>query len=551
MTLISYAQNGEDVILWRALQQVEKGFYIDVGACDPNELSVTRVFYDRGWNGINIEPSREFYERCVAERPRDLNLNVAVAARAGIMQFMNVAGTGLSTTLEDVAANAAKRGWNFETRTIPALTLADICESAKVEDIHFLKVDVEGGESAVLQGADFQRFRPWVLVIEATLPLSTERNDHLWRELVLNAGYEQAFFDGVNLYFVAKERRELIEKLAIPPNALDDFKPIAQLRAEEQAAERAAALEQVTSRLAAEEQMTAALQAKLQPSEQRIAELSASLEDVTARLAAEEQVTAASQAKLEQAAIAQAELEQVTAQLSAEEQMTAALRAKLEQVTAQLSAEEQAASTLRAELEQAHTVGREAIVAAKAKLDRMQRSLADAERRLAQQDRLLRDRLAHIQRQTKVLEQIQQVLAQDAVSERMLAGDLAGLLRAHLAEKNYQLTLLRTQHGDLLQHRDKLLASTSWRLTSPLRKTTTAVRVLGRQPRQFLPLLVKNLRRDQRGSTLPVLTPDLSASLSAAPVLLPIEYNELSHRDKLVALLRTDTLRKRQLISGA
>ena len=44
--MISYAQNFEDVILWRALKHVEAGRYIDIGANDPEKDSVTKVFYD-------------------------------------------------------------------------------------------------------------------------------------------------------------------------------------------------------------------------------------------------------------------------------------------------------------------------------------------------------------------------------------------------------------------------------------------------------------------------------------------------------------------------
>lgn len=56
MTFISYAQNFEDVRLWRVLKQFEHGFYIDVGANDPRHHSVTKAFYDHGWQGINVEP---------------------------------------------------------------------------------------------------------------------------------------------------------------------------------------------------------------------------------------------------------------------------------------------------------------------------------------------------------------------------------------------------------------------------------------------------------------------------------------------------------------
>ncbi len=45
MTFISFAQNAEDVMLWRALGHVRAGFYIDVGAQDPELDSVTHAFY--------------------------------------------------------------------------------------------------------------------------------------------------------------------------------------------------------------------------------------------------------------------------------------------------------------------------------------------------------------------------------------------------------------------------------------------------------------------------------------------------------------------------
>ena len=97
MTFISYAQNYEDVILWRALRDVERGFYVDVGAADPEEWSVTRAFYDRGWSGINVEPLDEYFDRLTKDRPRDTNLKVAVGREAGLRTLHAIRGTGLST----------------------------------------------------------------------------------------------------------------------------------------------------------------------------------------------------------------------------------------------------------------------------------------------------------------------------------------------------------------------------------------------------------------------------------------------------------------------
>ena len=76
--IISYAQTREDVLLWRALHNVHRGFYIDVGAHDPTALSVTRAFYDHGWHGINIEPNPSYAEKLRKERPRDVTLEVAL-----------------------------------------------------------------------------------------------------------------------------------------------------------------------------------------------------------------------------------------------------------------------------------------------------------------------------------------------------------------------------------------------------------------------------------------------------------------------------------------
>ena len=81
--MISYAQNLEDVILNRLFRGKETGFYIDVGACYPVEMSVTKYFYDLGWNGINIEPMPSCYRKLQEERPKDINLNLAVGKKSG------------------------------------------------------------------------------------------------------------------------------------------------------------------------------------------------------------------------------------------------------------------------------------------------------------------------------------------------------------------------------------------------------------------------------------------------------------------------------------
>jgi FkbM family methyltransferase len=232
MTWLSYAQNAEDVRLRRAFQGQPSGFYIDVGANDPVEYSITKHFYESGWNGINIEPAPGPYALITEARSRDINLNVGCSNQAGSLT-LHVArnATGLSTfTAEEVAIHQ-KKGFEFDSVTVPVATLASLCEQhAKDRLIDFLSIDVEGHEREVLEGADFRRFRPRVVVIEATRPTTTEPTHERWQHLFLENDYIFAVFDGLNRYYVRREDEPLVAVVALAPNTFDDYVPYAYQR---------------------------------------------------------------------------------------------------------------------------------------------------------------------------------------------------------------------------------------------------------------------------------------------------------------------------------
>jgi FkbM family methyltransferase len=230
--MISYAQNFEDVMLWRALKHVDNGFYIDVGANDPSIDSVTRAFYERGWHGINIEPLPSHHADLLRDRPRDINLQCAAGASNGVIEVWECDVRGWATASADVVAQHTANGHEGTFHKVPVTKLADICAQHVSGEIHFLKIDVEGFEKSVIDGADFLRFRPWILVIEATRPNSTEELHDEWENCVLAAEYVLAYTDGLNRFYVAKEHGELLDSLRFPPNVFDEFIRSEQLDSE-------------------------------------------------------------------------------------------------------------------------------------------------------------------------------------------------------------------------------------------------------------------------------------------------------------------------------
>lgn len=215
--IVSYAQNREDVILSGFFPNIKKGFYVDVGANHPDLLSVTKFFYDRGWNGINIEPNAQLYKLIQQQRSRDINLNMGAADKSGELVLREYpGGDGLSTFSKEAQDQYQKASSVYRRNTgqykdyeVTVKPLKEVFEEhAAGKTINFMNIDVEGFEYNVIKGNDWNKYRPQVICIEANHIL------HDWRPLLQAARYELVFFDGLNNYYVAQEHHELAEKFS-------------------------------------------------------------------------------------------------------------------------------------------------------------------------------------------------------------------------------------------------------------------------------------------------------------------------------------------------
>jgi FkbM family methyltransferase len=216
-----FSQFYEDYILSAVFDDVGTGRYVDVGANLPDVGSVTKLFYERGWTGVNIDANPQFGDVYAERRPRDLNLTVGIAASEGTLTLYKISDgpgsgrfevAGLSTFEVAIAEGHAEEGFRVREVNIPVQRLDKLLAQHEIGEVQFLNIDVEGFERQVLASVDFAVTRPWVVIIEATYPNTNEPVYGAWESVLIENDYVFALSDGLNRYYVHADHRDRLAR---------------------------------------------------------------------------------------------------------------------------------------------------------------------------------------------------------------------------------------------------------------------------------------------------------------------------------------------------
>lgn len=140
------------------------GYFVEVGANEPEKESQSFHLEGAGWTGLLIEPQPDLAANLRKSRKGQV-FEVACSSpeNAGTRMTLHVHGP-YSSFDPKLAVTGLRPERVIE---VPVRTLDDILEEAKApQGFELLSVDVEGHELDVLHGFDFARWQPKLILLE-------------------------------------------------------------------------------------------------------------------------------------------------------------------------------------------------------------------------------------------------------------------------------------------------------------------------------------------------------------------------------------------------
>lgn len=135
------------------------GVCLECGAVDGVNISSTKFFEETlGWLSINIEPHPNSYKNLVINRPKSININLALSDCEGDAYLV----TKTNFFLRSYVVN----GNGKNTVPIKKGIYKNIIDNLTIDHIDLMVLDVEGHEKEALKGMIGSKIMPNILCVE-------------------------------------------------------------------------------------------------------------------------------------------------------------------------------------------------------------------------------------------------------------------------------------------------------------------------------------------------------------------------------------------------
>lgn len=209
----SYSQYNEDHILSIMFGERATGTAMEVGGFDGVTLSNTYLFEQKGWRTLIVEPMPE-YARKIRTNRKAMLFECAAGSGRGMSVFTVAKGFEALSTLNPTGyqlENMQFHGAVLEQIQVPVRTLDDILESADVQELDFVTIDVEGHEPEAIAGFTLSRWKPEIVLVEdGSLGI-----DLTVRKLMREKGYRRFLTTGCNDWYAPESNNKIINPQAI------------------------------------------------------------------------------------------------------------------------------------------------------------------------------------------------------------------------------------------------------------------------------------------------------------------------------------------------
>ena len=213
---ITYSQHGEDLMLCNLFKQlqIDKPSYLDLGAHHPSIISNTKLLYDRGSSGVNVEANPNLIPAFLEQRPRDKTINVGVGLEEGFFDFYMYSDSSGRNTFSLEELNRVQSETTLKLQKCIPLKLVTL--NSVVDQYcdgvfpHLLSCDIEGLDFDILHKCDFSKNSPVIICVETRI-----NQTHQMSEMLREKGYSPYCRMGENILFVKDCYARILEKFLV------------------------------------------------------------------------------------------------------------------------------------------------------------------------------------------------------------------------------------------------------------------------------------------------------------------------------------------------